>query len=252
MGRYLALVPMALALAACGGGGGSSGGLSLDPVARAADRTSKAGSVRFTLTIAGGTSSGKYISATAQGVADNADGSTRMAMAFTEAGKTVHARAVVLGNDFYMNAAFLRSKLPSGKSWVKVDMKKLAKEVGGDTSLFDQSQQETPTAPLQALRKVGKTVKVGPAVVAGVPTTKYHATVDAARIDKKLSDQGVKHVPIDVWIDHKQMVRKISVDVSAPNPNNSGTFTYVLRSFGPAVTIEPPPSDQTVDIFDLK
>jgi hypothetical protein len=250
MGRYLALIPMALALAACGGGGG--GALSLDPVAGAAQRTSKAGSVQFTFTMAGGTSSGRYVSITAQGVTDNADGSTRMSMAFTEAGKTAHARAVVLGNDFYMNAPFLRSKLPSGKTWVKVDLKKLAKEAGGDTSLFDESKQGTPTAPLQALRKVGKTEKVGPAVVAGVRTTKYHATVDASRIDKKLPDLGVKHVPVDVWIDHKQMVRKITLKVSAPNPNNSGDFTFVLRGFGPAVTIDAPPSDQTVDIFDLK
>src|SRR5918912_713416 len=180
MGRYLALIPMALALAACGGGGG--GALSLDPVAGAAQRTSKAGSVQFTFTMAGGSSSGRYVSITAQGVTDNADGSTRMSMAFTEAGKTAHA----------------------------------------------------------------------PAVVAGVRTTKYHATVDASRIDKKLPDLGVKHVPVDVWIDHKQMVRKITLKVSAPNPNNSGDFTFVLRGFGPAVTIDAPPSDQTVDIFDLK
>jgi LppX_LprAFG lipoprotein len=150
------------------------------------------------------------------------------------------------------SAPTLRSKLPSGKSWIKVDLKKLAKEAGGDTSLFDDSQQGTPNAPLQALRKVGKTVKVGSAVVAGVPTTKYHAIVDAAQIDKKLPDLGVKSVPVDVWIDHKQMVRKITLDVSASNPKNSGTFTFVLRGFGPAVTIEPPPSDQTVDAFDLK
>ena len=250
MGRYLALVPMALALAACGGGGG--GGLSLDPVASAAQRTSKAGSIRFTVIMAGGTASGRYVSATARGVSDNADGSARMSLAFTEAGKTVHARAIALGNDFYMNAPFLQSKLPSGKSWIKVALKKLAKEAGGDTSLFDEAQQGTPAAPLQALRKVGKTEKVGPAVVVGVRATKYHATVDASRIDEHLPDLGVEHVPVDVWIDGKQMVRKIVVKVSAPNPNNSGEFTFVLRGFGPAVTIEPPPSDQTVDIFDLK
>jgi hypothetical protein len=241
---------MALALAACGGGGG--GGLSLDPVARAAERTSKAGSVRFTVTMAGGTASGRYVSVTARGVSDNADGSTRMSLTFTEARKTAHARAIVLGNDFYMNAPTLQSKLPSGKSWLKVDVKKLAKAAGGDTSLFDDAQQGTPTAPLQALRKAGKTKKVGPAVVVGVPTTKYHAVVDASKIDKQLSSLGVKHVPVDVWIDHNQMVRKMAVKISAPNPNNSGEFTFVLRGFGPAITIEPPPSDQTVDIFDLK
>jgi hypothetical protein len=248
MGRYLVLAPMALALAACGGGGG---GLSLDAVASAADRTSKAGSIRFTVTIAGGTASGRYIAATARGVSDNADGSTRMTVAFTEAGKTVRARAIILGNDFYMNAPFLQSKLPSGKSWIKVDVKKLAKAAGGDTTMFSGAQQETPAAPLQALRKAGKTVKVGPAVVAGVPTTKYHATVDASRIDEKLPSLGVKRVPVDVWIDRKQMVRKIAAKVSAPDPNNSGEFTYVLRGFGPAVTIEPPPSDRTVDLADV-
>jgi LppX_LprAFG lipoprotein len=250
MGRYLALVAMALALAACGGGSG--GALSLDPVASAAERTSKAGSIRFTLTIAGGTASGRYIAATARGVANNTDGSTRMSMSFTEAGKTVRVRGVVLGSDFYMNAPVLRSKLPSGKSWIKVDLKKLAKEAGGDTGLFAETQQGTPTTSLQALRKAGKTVKVGPAVVAGVPTTEYHTIVDAERIDEKFPDLGIKRVPVDVWIDHKKMVRKIKLKVSAPNPNNSGDFTFVLRGFGPAVSIEPPPSDQTVDIFDLK
>jgi hypothetical protein len=250
MGRYLALVPMALALAACGGGGG--GGLSLDPVASAAQRTSKAGSIRFTFVLTGSTASGKHVVESARGVEDNADGSARMSLTYREAGKTLHGRAIVLGSDFYANVPALRSKLPSGKSWLKIDLKKLVKEMGGDTSIFDNAKQGTPTGALQSLEKAGKTVKVGPAVVAGAETTKYHTTIDVTHDDKALANLGVKHVPVDVWIDHKDMVRKMSLEVTAPDPKNSGTFTFVLRGFGPAVTIEPPPSDQTVDIFDLK
>jgi hypothetical protein len=246
MGRYLALVLMALALAACGGGGG--GALSLDPVASAADKTVKQGSERFTLHVEGGLPSGRYLGFTVRGVANNADGSGRFSVVFTEGGKSFHVDAVADGSIIYMRSDLFASKLPGGKSWIKVDVKKLADKAG--LGSLTGLQESSPARPLQALRAAGKTTKVGKATIAGVPTTKYHTIVDLEK--EKLADQmGAKHLPIDVWIDRKGLVRKMSFAQSPADPTKAGKFTYVLRGFGPAVTVKPPPSDEAIDIFDL-
>jgi hypothetical protein len=243
MGRYLVLVPMALALTACGGGGGA---LSLDPVASAAERTSKAGSIRFTMHLEGGVPSGRYLGFTVHGFSNNADGSGRMSYVFLEAGKKFHASAVFDGSTFYMQSKAFDSKLPDGKTWIKITEKEL-KEAGGS---FDNAQQGSPLSSLKALRAAGHTVKVGQATVAGVPTTKYHTIADLEK--EKLADaMGVKRLPVDAWIDRKGRLRKISFALSASDPTKAGKFSYVLEGFGPAKTVAAPPSDRTVDIKDV-
>jgi len=246
MGRYLALVPMALALAACGRGGGG-GGLSLDPVARAAERTSEAGSVRFTMHLEGGVPSGQYIGFTAHGFSNNADGSGRLSYVFFEAGKPkFHAIAVFDGSTFYMQSKAFASKLPDGKTWIKISEKEI-KEAGGS---LDNAQQGSPTDSLKALRAAGHTVKVGRGIVAGVPTTKYHTIADLEK--EKLADKlGVKRLPVDAWIDGKGRLRKMTFSVSPSDPTKSGKFSFLLTGFGPAKTVASPPSDQTVDIRDV-
>jgi hypothetical protein len=248
MGRYLALVPMALALAACGGGGGGGGGLSLDPVASAAQRTSKAGSIRFTMHLEAGVPSGNYIAFTARGFSNNADGSGRFSYVFFGAGKPkFHATAVFDGSTFYVKSKAFASKLPDGKTWIKITEKEF-KEAGVS---FDEAQQGTPTQSLKALRAAGHTVKVGRATVRGVPTTRYHAVVDLEK--EKLADKmGMKRLPVNAWIDRKGELRKFTFAVSSPDPTKSGKFSFLLTGFGPAKTVASPPSDQTVDIRDVK
>jgi hypothetical protein len=246
MGRYLVLVPMALALAACGGGGG--GGLSLDPVARAAERTSEAGSVRFTVHVEGGLPSGKYVGFTMSGFANNADGSGRMSYLFFEAGKPkFHASAAFDGSTLYMRSKAFASKLPDGKTWIKISEKDL-KDAG--LGSWGDAQEGSPTQSLKALRAAGHTVKVGHGTVAGVPTTKYHTVVDLEK-EKLADDMGMKRLPVDAWIDRKGRLRKFAFAVSSSDPTKSGRFSFVLRGFGPAHTVESPPSDQTVDINDV-
>jgi hypothetical protein len=246
MGRYLVLVPMALALAACGGGGGG-GGLSLDPVARAAERTSEAGSVQFTMHLEAGLPSGKYVSFSMSGFANNADGSGRWSYVFFEAGKsTGHANAVFDGSTLYMKSKAFASKLPDGKTWIKITEKEF-KEAGVS---LENAQQGSPTQSLKALRAAGHTVKVGPATVAGVPTTKYRTVADLEK-EKLADDMGVKRLPIEAWIDGKGRLRKMSFSVSSADPTKTGKFSYVLTGFGSAKTVASPPSDQTVDIKDV-
>jgi hypothetical protein len=245
MRRALLLLPLALLLAACGGGGGA---LSLDPVASAADKTAKQGSERFRLRVETGLPSGRYIAFTARGVVNNADGSGRASYVFSEGGTTFRAQAVLAGTTIYMRSKAFSGTLPEGKSWVKLDVEKLAKEAGAGS--LREARQGTPTEPLKFLREAGKTTKVGPDRVAGVATTKYHTVVDAERA--KLADElGTKRFPVDVWIDRKGLVRKISFDVSPPDPNKAAKFVYVLDGFGPTIEVEPPPADTTVDLSDL-
>src|SRR5205823_4325010 len=140
------------------------------------------------------------------------------------------------------------SKLPEGKTWIEITEKDF-KEAG--VGSLSEAQQGSPLDSLKALRASGHTVKSGPATVAGVPATKYHTTVDLEK--EKLADKvGMKRLPVDAWIDRKGRVRKISFAVSSSDRTKSGKFSFLLTGFGPAKTVGSPPSDQTVDVRDLK
>jgi hypothetical protein len=155
MGRYLALVPMALALAACGGGGGG-GALSLDPVASAAEKTAKQGSAKIAFSMSGG-----GITGTGNGVFNNDGSSGRMAIDFAVKGKSAHMDAIMQGFVIFMKSPVFQSAsgLPSGKEWIEIDLEKAAKSMGVDLgSLQDMS----PKSALSFLRgSNGKATKVG-------------------------------------------------------------------------------------------
>lgn len=244
MSRGLILISMALVLAACGGGGGA---LSFDPLARAAEKTTKQGSERFRLRMEGGVPTGEYVVITARGVLNNADSSGRAIYVVSGGGESFRARMIFDGSNMYMSSKKLTAKLPDGKSWIKFD-EKLLKEVGFGS--LDDAEQATPLESLKALRAAGKTREVGKEVVAGVRTTKYHTTVDLEK--EKLADEmGVKRMPVDAWVDRTGLIRKMSFSVSPPDPTKAGKVVYVLEGFGRTIRVQAPPSDRTVDFLDL-
>jgi hypothetical protein len=196
-----------------------------------------------------GTPSGNYIDFTMSGFTNNTDDSGRMSYVFFKGGKpSFRASAVFDGSTLYMRSKAFASRLPDGKVWLKISEDDL-KDAG--LGSWGDAQEGSPTESLKALRAAGHTVKVGQAMVAGVPTTKYHTTVDLEK--EKLADElGVKRLPVDAWIDRKGRLRKIVFAVSSSDPAKSGRFSYVLEGFGPARTVASPPSDQTVDINDVR
>jgi len=248
MGRYLALVPMALALAACGGGGGG-GALSLDPVASAAEKTSKqeTSKIEFTMSSSG-------FRATGTGAAD--DDSMRMSMDFRYKGKSTHLTVVVVGDTFYVSSPIFRKDptYPKGKDWFKLDMKAAAKAQGID---FDSL---TPSNELDVLGgSTGKPRKIGAERVRGVETTHYEATIDldaaAAKASGKTGEalrkmvgaSGTKTIPFEVWVDKHRLVRRMAFSERLGPGKPSVRLVLTLYDFGAPVSIKAPPSDKVFD-----
>jgi hypothetical protein len=63
-------------------------------------------------------------------------------------------------------------------------------------------------------------------------------------------------IPLDIWIDSDQQVRKLSIDVDAKQPGTSSSLkaslVVELYDYGKALDLELPPADQVADAATLK
>jgi hypothetical protein len=171
----------------------------------------------------------------------------------------LHAILVRQGGD---ELAFVHlTPMPSflgGKSWVEVDLSKLASSHGFDLgSLAAGASAMTPAQVLDLLRGAGATVtNLGAATLGGSSTTHYRVLVDAAEIAKvaglpaRLTDHlgrhETKHLPVDVWIGTDGLVRRVAVDLHGRARTVS--FTATLSGYGVNASIAAPPSS---DVFDV-
>lgn len=148
--------------------------------------------------------------------------------------------------------------------WSKVS----AKDVGGSSSPVGTSSD--PSQLLQTLHGLGAgVVVVGHEKVRGVPTTRYHATIDLLKAaeTKGLSQDtqdglhkllnglagSLAKVPTDVWVDAQGRLRKMQMEIDfgsmfGGSPRNSPrmVITMELYDYGTPVHVEAPPTDQLV------
>jgi len=124
-----------------------------------------------------------------------------------------------------------------------------------------------PTAMLGVLRGVSGSIRtVDKPELNGVPTTHYRATVDLkkaeakapagaqARFDEMAAAWGVSQIPVDVWIDDAQRLRRLSFSLELSRfrsasgrslgCSGTGSIEFELNDFGTPVTIEAPPPNQ--------
>jgi hypothetical protein len=127
-----------------------------------------------------------------------------------------------------------------------------------------------PTQQLDYLRATsGDVRKLGTATVGGARTTHYRAIVDLDKYPKllpesqrdlarnsikaftKLTGQGT--FPIDVWIDSRQLVRRMRMVMAMQSPQGPMTIwtTLDFYGFGAPVKVQIPPADQVVDVSEL-
>jgi hypothetical protein len=173
-------------------------------------------------------------------------------------------QVVTDGSNVYAQLGGLATILgaTSGKPWIEISGDKAATEVPG-ASLGDGS------AILKLLDGAGGVTKVGTEQVRGTDTTHYSGSLDIATALATLSaddrakaeselgkvgiDPSAVKVPVDVWIDNDDMVRRVRIGVDpgteASSGGPAGTFTMELYDFGQPVNITVPSPDQvfTVD-----
>jgi hypothetical protein len=170
--------------------------------------------------------------------------------------------------DFYMKSPLFAAALPSGKSWVHIDIAKAGRDVGlGDPTQFQASD---PAQVVQNLRATSSKVeRVGTEDVRGVPTVHYRARVELRRLpavvpparraaaerytDRLIQLTGTDSYPIDVWIDRRHLMRRAKLAMHMNIQGTSTTFemTSDMYDFGPKPKAMPPPKGDTVDASKL-
>jgi hypothetical protein len=175
-------------------------------------------------------------------------------LAFEIVGLVEHGHFVL-----YMKSPLLAASLPSGKSWLKIDLQKEGAKLGVDFS----SLLTPPTESASALRAglVG-TVRVGAETVAGAPATHYHSLLDldrearlqprlraAVRKAEQLAGVRALRVPYDVWVGRDGRVRQVrnAYPGKTAGVRTSTTVTVTYLAYNVPVTISAPPAAQVAN-----
>jgi hypothetical protein len=171
----------------------------------------------------------------------------------------------------YIRFPFMTRALGSGKSWVRLDFGSVSREMGVNLDQFMQMNQSNPAQQLQLLRAVsGRFAKLGTGRVRGVKTTRYRTNVDITKypdllpkgqrnsmqksINTLVDMMGGKSTyPVEVWIDAKQLVRRMSLrmEIKAPTGSMSMAMSMDFYGFGRPVSVTFPRAEDTVDMTKL-
>jgi hypothetical protein len=177
------------------------------------------------------------------------------------------------GTVAYMRLPFMAGELPAGKEWVQVDLGKAAELQGVDLADIQSfAKGSDPRETLDYLRSVsGELTNMGTEDVRGVPTVHYFASVDwkkaLARAASESGQQGilaqfqnmpnaVASLPVDVWVDAGNLVRRMTLGFSFAAPGQpgetKGSIEMELFDYGQPVEVEAPDAKDVVDALSLK
>jgi outer membrane lipoprotein-sorting protein len=216
--RALVLLLLALPLTACGG---TSTFKTIDPLARASEKTANLAGAHFALD-AHITALGKTIAVT--GTGEIGDQGRKAHMRLSLPMTSTPLEAVAADGALYVRGGPVAT-FAQGK-WVRVK---------ADDPSFNLGAAD-PAQLLQYLQSTSKVEKRGTATVRGVRTTHY-----VARIQPK---QLAKPVPVDVWVDGQGLVRRLRVDVQQVKAS------LELFDFGD-VSISVPSDADTLDLSSM-
>jgi hypothetical protein len=267
------LLALALALASCGDGGDSSHGTLADAADRTLDTRTANLSVDATVEVDGLPSARIRMEGDGQMDLERNLVQLELEAAVPEEDERIEMEEVMTGNGsvVYLRSPRFLEDLPDGKEWVKLDLVKASKELGVDPTALPQASQNDPAEMLRFLRAVGRVRQFGWENLDGVATNHYKANVDvrryldlvpagrradARRSVRRLIDLmgGRSRIPMDVWVDESDLVRRLAMDMRTTLPGGSSmrmTFDMRFSDFGSDVDIEVPDEDETIDYGDL-
>ncbi|MFF8102249.1 hypothetical protein ACF07S_21300 [Streptomyces sp. NPDC016640] len=265
----VAAVTGSVALTGCGGDGdseekGASSSASSGAGAReegtaavrtAYDRTAEAETARMEIEVKAA-ADGRTMTSNGRGTLDMAEGDSVMTV--TAEGKRVEQRVV----DQVLYQKMEGQKAQGGRSWVKIDLEKVADQQGVNPQQIGDPAQSAAYAKAIADKDV---TKVGTEKIDGVDTTRYKVTVDVAELPggAQLRRQIGPALPMEVWLDDQGRLRRQQVDMTvkasaADGQPESGASPQQVKvstrmefsDFGTEVDAEAPPAKQVADMTD--
>lgn len=281
VGVALVCALAALGLSACGGGS------TFDPIARAAELSTDSSGylMRFTLQFSSSALPAP-ITATGTGRFDRParSGSIRFNMDLSSipqasaalGGGQLQLQEILSGTTIYIKLpGALAGRIPgaSGKPWFKLDLVKAgaASGIPGIGSLLNNPTSTDPSQLLQYLRATsGSVTSLGTTQVNGITTTGYRAEVNLDKVPDALpaADQaqakqaiagiekstGLHQIPVEVWIDGQNLVRRMQVSFNASLPTGQNLDIRInadILHYGPQPPPVLPPADQVTDLTSL-
>ena len=203
-----------------------------------------------------------------------------MSVSFTETGVFDFARSrgmVTMQNPVSMTEIFIPPKtyvrfpdgaggppLPHGKSWIAVDTGAPAGLEGSLAGPFGGGTD--PADLLASLTAISSSVtRLGTSTIRGVPVTGFGVNIDpvkaAARVPRWeragflefTSTLGPGAIPVDVWVDGQNLVRRVSLSLHLPGGTGAPTGAHIVQAtdfydFGVPVRVSAPPAAQIASI----
>lgn len=179
--------------------------------------------------------------------------------------------AVLDGFVMYLRLPFLAPQLPSGKSWVRVDVRQAAAAKGLDLGRLESYFQSDPRQSFEYLKAVaGKVVPMGREEVRGTDTTRYRAMIDLARyaqlvpagkrkalgdFERMARQYGLTLLPVTVWVDDESRVRRMDLELAiepAPGQKARSSLRMEMFDYGKRVVIDLPDPAEVADAATLK
>lgn len=165
------------------------------------------------------------------------------------------------GESMYVKSPFFQQLAPKHEPWLRMGFGELAARG------LSQLAQQDPLAFIDLLRgRYGKVEPVGKEEVRGRPATHYRATIDIARssskvpgdtratIESSFGGLGIERMPVDVWLDDKGRLARLSLDVEIQRGTMGGgrmAMELDLYEFGVAFELTIPPADQVVEFSEV-
>jgi hypothetical protein len=210
-----------------------------------------------------------------------------MSVSFTQTGEFdfAHSRGVIsMQAPMAITAVFVPPKmyiklpggsgaaLPKGKTWLAVPVGILGGDAVGLGSSLGPFGGGNPADLLASLTAIsGSERKLGAATIRGVPVTGYQVNIDPAKAAARVPNWerasfqqfakslGSGTIPVDVWVDGQNQVRRVRLSLSTPGGADvlgAPGKTKLVEStdyydFGVPVHVSAPPAAEVADLSQL-
>jgi hypothetical protein len=270
----LALGVTATALSGCGsasataGSGGVAAPTTTLPSARLIVRAARASArapgyrVAARLSIEAGQTTGQ---GTMTGTVQRRGNRGAFSLRETVAGRTIGVQMRTVGQILYLSGIPDLSTLTHGRTWIRFALG-AATRTSGRADLQTEAASDPARYLAYLAAAAGPIERLRTARIRGVPTTRYHATIDLGRVAARLpsagraqarrsivtleSAIGADTLPVDVWIDAHHLVRQLQLRVALCADQQSLPLSMTIDPFdyGPVPAVTLPAASDTYDL----
>lgn len=257
-------------------GGSRPARVTLGAVVEAADRTTQAGGAAVSI---GGTVSSASLSMplTLSGTGHTNFAAAEGQMTFTMTGFPAAMQTQLPGGSLtmnelyksgslYMESPLFDGKLPNGARWVKIDLARVGEAMGLDPSSIT-SGGASPAQYLSYLKDGAVTnAVVAHETLRGVATTRYSGDLDLLKVaeaqpgtnvaqaraafQKISAETGQSSMPIEVWVDRQDRVRRMALTLATATGGQHAQSTIDVEyfNFGTVPAVNVPAEDEVFDV----